>query len=386
MGSLDSGEGLTITAGRGAPLSVAPPLPAPPLDAPPDPGAGLALPGAAAVAAGLGGSVVASRAVRRRGRERVGAGGVADAAWTAQGGPSGEVLLDQEELAGMATTEFAPPRELTPAQGGILLTESVEPHHKVAWLIEAAISGAVDLDESGRMVTLRRHPGQGPAAIQSPLDRMFGSRSELSLGKYDPQFAAGWNEVGTQLHEWEAASGLWDPHGDRRRLAVRLLGALAAVVGMVAVAVFGALAARHGEEWLPGVVAAAVVAGAGAAAVIRGWELRVRTPLGSGLWLRVESFRRFLAASEAHHAEEAAQRGVLREYTAWAVAVGEIDRWERAVRSASIIDQTGLGYAHMAPLLVASTRSASTAPSSSGGGGGGGSVGGGGGGGGGGSW
>jgi uncharacterized membrane protein len=99
----------------------------------------------------------------------------------------------------------------------------------------------------------------------------------------------------------------------------------------------------------------------------------------------VESFRRFLAGSEAYHAEEAAKRGLLREYTAWAVAVGEIDRWERAVQASSITDRAGLGYVHMAPVLMASTSKASTAPSSSGGGGGG-SVGGGGGGGGGGSW
>jgi uncharacterized membrane protein len=104
--------------------------------------------------------------------------------------------------------------------------------------------------------------------------------------------------------------------------------------------------------------------------------------------LRVESFRRFLAGSEAYHAEEAAKRGLLREYTAWAVAVGEIDRWARAVSASSAIPQdAGMSYVHMAPLLAASTSSASTAPSSSSsGGGGGGSVGGGGGGGGGGSW
>jgi uncharacterized membrane protein len=103
----------------------------------------------------------------------------------------------------------------------------------------------------------------------------------------------------------------------------------------------------------------------------------------------VESFRRFLASSEASHAEEAARRGVLREYTAWAVAVGEIDRWERAVSSSSAIPaQAGLGYVHMAPLLLVNSQASTTAPSSSGGGGGfgGGSVGGGGGGGGGGSW
>jgi uncharacterized membrane protein len=102
----------------------------------------------------------------------------------------------------------------------------------------------------------------------------------------------------------------------------------------------------------------------------------------------VESFRRFLHESETFHAEEAAKRGVLREYTAWAVALGEIDRWERAVSASAVIpEDAGLGYVHMAPALMASTSSSATAPSSSGsGGGGGGSVGGGGGGGGGGSW
>ena len=75
---------------------------------------------------------------------------------------------------------------------------------------------------------------------------------------------------------------------------------------------------------------------------------------GSGLWLRVESFRRFLHESETFHAEEAAKRGVLREYTAWAVALGEIDRWERAVAGSTAIPaDAGLGYVHMAPMLVA---------------------------------
>jgi hypothetical protein len=61
-------------------------------------------------------------------------------------------------------------------------------------------------------------------------------------------------------------------------------------------------------------------------------------PGGSALWLRVESFRRFLAASEAHHADEAAKRGVLREYTAWAVALGELDGWSRSVAASATAD------------------------------------------------
>ncbi|HEV3011766.1 MAG TPA: hypothetical protein VG499_00680, partial [Actinomycetota bacterium] len=118
-------------------------------------------------------------------------------------------------------------------------------------------------------------------------------------------------------------------------------------------------------------------------------ELRVRTPAGSGLWLRTESFRRFLAGSEAHHAEEAAKRGHLREYTAWAVAVGELDRWSRAVAASSVAaaDPVAARYPVLAPALMSQTSRSSVPPSSSGsGGGGGGGVGGGAGGGGGGSW
>ncbi|HSH58488.1 MAG TPA: hypothetical protein VK988_02385 [Acidimicrobiales bacterium] len=35
------------------------------------------------------------------------------------------MLVDHERLAELATIEFAPPPELSPAQGGVVLTESV---------------------------------------------------------------------------------------------------------------------------------------------------------------------------------------------------------------------------------------------------------------------
>ena len=284
----------------------------------------------------------------------------------------------------MATTDFAPPVELTPAQGGLLHAEKVRPAHKVAWLIQAAIDGEIELiEEDGKQVRLVRK-GQ----LSGPLSTAFGGRDEIELGSYDPTFARGWGQIDSQLQACSLTSGLWDPLADRRKTAVRVLGALAMLAGAV-LAFFGGFAAsRWGPGWLVVVVAGSLLGGGGFAALLRGWELRVRTPFGSGLWLRVESFRRFLHHSETFHAEEAAKRGVLREYTAWAVALDEIDRWERAVAgSATIPQDAGLGYVYMAPMLARSTASASTAPSSSGGGGGGGgSVGGGGGGGGGGSW
>ncbi len=194
------------------------------------------------------------------------------------------------------------------------------------------------------------------------------------------------------MQAWRAESDFWQRSGDARSIGIRVLGGLVAL-GRTRFALFGGVrAAGSGATWILWVALGGVVTGVGVAAIVRGWELRVRTPAGSAAWLRVESFRRFLAASEAHHAEEAAQRGVLREYTAWAVAVGEVDRWARAVDAAVAIPAPDRTFIHMAPYMAFAASSASRAPSSSGGSGfggggfGGGGVGGGGGGGGGGSW
>ena len=271
----------------------------------------------------------------------------------------------------------------------MLLTETVLPQHKVAWLIGAAVDGYLELEEADGAVTLVRLPRHHGAA-KYLLDVAFAGRDRLTLGGYDPSFASAWQQVGTELAGWRETSVLWDPAGDRRRVLARSLGALAGLVGLVLTALAAGLASRHGPGWLTLVAAGGLLAGAGGAAAICAWELRVRTPAGSGLWLRAESFRRFRAASEAPHAEEAAKRGYLREYTAWAVAVGELDRWSRAVAASSVpADVAGARYPLLGPALLHDTSGSATKPSSDGSGGGGGfggGVGGGAGGGGGGSW
>ena len=386
---LGAGEGVTVYATAGAWLATAPALPAPPAGAPGDPGTGPLPPFLVALAAALAGAAPTSWLVRRAGRERVAPGGAAEAAFAGAGpglGAAPETRVDAADLARLATVEFVPPRELSPAQGGVLLAESVRPEHKVAWLIGAAVDGYLDLEGEGREVALVRLPRRdgGPTYL---LDQAFGGRERLTLGTYDPGFAAAWTAVGGELAGWQRGSGLWDPAGDRRRTVVRALGVVAAVAGLGVTVLGGALAGRLGPGWRALAGFGGLLAGAGAAAAVRAWELRVRTPAGSGLWLRAESFRRFLAGSEAHHAEEAAKRGYLREYTAWAVAVGELDRWSRAVAASSTAaaDPAATRYPRLAPLLLSGTSGSSVQPSSSGSGGGGG-AGGGAGGGGGGSW
>ncbi len=385
---LARGEGATLYADIGAALDAPAPVPIEPTGRPSDPGSGILLPMLLGLWGALAAASVTSVLVRRAGKERVATGGAADAAFAGPGsGHSGrgEERVDLTELAAMTTIEFAPPPELTPAQGGVLLTETVAPAHKVAWLVGAANDGYLDLEGDGKDVTLvRRARHDGPPALT--LDTAFAGRDRVPLGKYDPAFAAAWTSLGSELQGWRRGSSLWDLGAERRLVRVRVLGVLAALLGAGATGIAAAFANRSGGLWLVLLVLGSAAGGAGFSAALRAWELRVRTPAGSAMWLRVESFRRFLSESEAYHAEEAAKRGVLRQYTAWAVAVGEIDHWSKAVaRSGAIVDPVAANYALIAPSLMRMTSTTSVKPSSSSGGGGGG-VGGGGGGGGGGSW
>src|SRR5690606_4392274 len=108
---LASHEGVTVRATTGNPVSTPVATPSAPADAPEEPGSGLLPPAAAAAGAALVAAVPATVIVRRAGRERVAPGGAADAAYAnhATGHVPGEIRVDHDELAQMATTEFAPP-------------------------------------------------------------------------------------------------------------------------------------------------------------------------------------------------------------------------------------------------------------------------------------
>ena len=389
-------QGVTVSAGKGARLAAAPTLAAPgPVRWPPL-GTSPFVPAFAAAAAVLLAGLAMRGLLERLGRDEVVGMGATDVAFADDSTGSAR-RVSAHELAGMASIEFAPPKELTAWQGGILSTEEVLDAQKVAWLLEAAIAGHMTLDERDKSVTLTRLPAPPPPVGAQPasaddtaqlLDIAFAGRPSITLGSYDPSFAAMWHAVGARLTMWRNTSDLWEQRSRSQQQVARGLGVLAALIGLAGVAGATFLVARHGSAYVPLVVVAGALAGLGLAAVTAGFELMVRTPKGSGLWVRVESFRRFLHDSEGPQAEEAAKRGVLRQYTAWAIALDEVRHWSKAVEAAGAdignVDRSGLGFVYLAPLLMTSTQSTSVAPHSSGGIGGG--VGGGFGGGGGGSW
>ncbi len=391
------GTGVSIFAEFGAELASIPEV-TEPSGTPESRGTNPLLPGAIASLVALLGMAFVEPIVRGFGREQVWAGGAADAAFGPTTLESAEApavrRIDLKELDELATTEFAPPKDVSATIGGIVYAEELKQMHKTAWLMESALRGEIEITaEPGAQMT--RLDRAAPPGVERVLSTMFAGRTSVPLGRYDKNFAAGFMELRTELDRWRGASGLWDSRGTSRRTIFVLLAIPLFLGGMAAAVIAAARAADGRSGWPVLLVIGAVLAGAAVAVFTRNWELLSRTPRGSGLWLQVESFRRFIADSEARHAKQAAEMGLLREYTAWAVALDELDHWEKSVEAASTeIQQSSRGsfardlaFAASASKIHSSVSRAAVAPSSSGGGGGGGgSVGGGGGGGGGGSW
>jgi hypothetical protein len=388
---LGAHEGVTVYAHRSTPVSSVVAVPAPPQDRPARTGVDPAVPAIIALVAAAVGVLGSATIVLRAGRERVATGGAADVAWASGDASSVSYRrVDALALGKLATVDFAPPTGLSPSQGGVLVDEVVTNDHKAAWLMQASIDGFVDIEGKGRDLVVRRNAVDSKYATPV-LDQAFRDGDTISLAGYSQPFSAAWQMIGADLDGWRKGSGLWDPKSDVRVGVTRSAGVLLFLVGAIG-SVFAAFrSGAGGPSWFGLSGVAALVFGAAVAAVLFAPELRVRTPQGSGLWLRTESFRRFLHESEAQHVEFAAEHDMLREYTAWAVALGEVDRWTAAMNASSIAPELrdGNTFLFAAPYLASAASAASTAPSSSGssgGGFGGGSVGGGGGGGGGGSW
>jgi uncharacterized membrane protein YgcG len=350
---------------------------------------------------GLLGSLAVFVIAKRRGRNEVFSGGAAEAAYGQLPAPGGAAsamsttLVSDARLAEMATTEFVPPKGLDPWQGAVLLKESIDDNTVSAWFSALAASEAITLTERNKQLVIgtgRRRSELDPtnAAL---VDRFMNGRDELTLGTYDPQFAGAWTSVKAQQAASIKASGWWKrrvPRPDHLAASGPLtmlivLGVTFAIVGgSVASAVVGWFHA------VPLAVAFGIGIPAFVALCVYSTLLPVRSATGSALALLTESFRRFLQASEGRHVEWAWQQGMLREYSAWAVALGAAEAWGKALANSNVPHSE---YLMTNPLLVHSMAhsfsSSHVKPSSSSSGGGGfsgGSVGGGGGGGSSGSW
>ena len=353
---------------------------------------------------GCAGAAVAFVVSRRKGRNEVFSGGAAQAAYGTLPAPRADgvmtevatSLVNDDRMAAMATIEFVPPKGVEPWQGAVLLREHINDGTVSAWFSGLVAKEAITLEKVDGDLVMSIGPKRDTldAASGAKVDLMMNDRTTLQLGAYDKDFAAAWKAVQADQDEAIASSGWWKrlpPNSaSGGGLPAAMLLAIVALVffgGASAVgAVFGVL-----KLWPLALSFGLVVPMLMASLVYRSL-LPALSATGSALALRTESFRRFLIASEGQHVEWAWKQGLLREYSAWAVALGAADVWGKALAKSNVAPND---FNLTSPLLVYSMGSvftqAYTAPSSSGssgfsGGFSGGSVGGGGGGGSSGSW
>ncbi|MFI5660276.1 DUF2207 domain-containing protein [Streptomyces sp. NPDC051684] len=378
---LAAGQAMTVYAGRGAPLARAAPavLPQPPkafMSAPEGTeGTSPLVFWAAATGTALVAALLATLVIRRAGRERVRT-------------PQGTRRRDRQRLADESPPSPVPPEGLTPAQAGVLLAGRARRRHRTAALLHAAATGHLILRGQPKTPQLSR-PRQAPDAPTDPmtaraLDRIFAHGRDVRLGTYHENFAVGWRHLGRDLHEWHRSGGkgLWEPGGQGRWLASVIVGGLGVAVGLRLVCPAAWQQTDPGGAWAVPLVLGSALVGAGAALVLRAWELRRHTELGTHLWCRTEAFRRHLAESPAHR--NAAEAEAL---VGWAMALGEAESWTAAADTTAAGPQQtsplgGDRILRYSPTLTSVASSSASAPSSSGGGGGGTSFSGGGGGGG----
>ncbi len=353
---------------------------------------------------GLLGAVPVYLLARRKGRNEVFAGGAADAAYGSLPPPRVDgtteptppvMLVPDDRLGDLATIEFVPPKGIDPWEAAVLLTERIGDDTVEAWFSGLAGREAIELEADGANLSIGTGPKRSGLNPQDAelLDKFLRNHDPFVTGKYDAGFSVAWKSVANHQRRSIATSGWWKSMPPGSGINPKATGSPFALVmvllfvmiwlGSGMVAVLGLL-----YSW-PLAIAFGLFLPATVAYFVYRTLLPSRSAQGSALALRAESFRRFLDASEGNHVEWAWSQGLLREYSAWAVALGEADAWSRALDRANVPEPARLAAA---PMLIGrmgpSVRSSRTAPSSSGSGGGGFSGGSGGGGGGGssGSW
>jgi uncharacterized membrane protein YgcG len=313
---------------------------------------------------------------RRSGANEVAGAGAADAA----GGPGSLVTatrrVSDAELAEMATVAFAPPRGLEPWQGAVVLTEVLDQSSVTAWFSGAVAADVLTIEQRGSSPRLGRGPrfDDVDAVTADILDALFANREVVDLDGFDASFARAWTKVEEQQKAWVRSSGWWSTRPPRPGAGKPGGCATFAVLAILAIPVMIASAFLLGLLGVVGGIVTAVVVGLGlpvlVARVAYAPLLPGRTANGSAYALQVASFHRFLVESEGQHVEWAWKQGVLRQYSAWAVALDAADAWQAAMERAGV---PRAEVDHSSPMLVHSMSgrfvSSHIAPSTSGSGG-----------------
>jgi hypothetical protein len=330
----------------------------------------------ASLLVGLGVALLTFLFSVRAGRNEVAGVDAADAAYataTTTTTTNSTRLVTDRELEALATTEFEPPRGIRPWHGALLLREKLDNETVSAWFSDQIAQQVIVLSGEGKDAVITAGPllAQSPPTTKQRIETLLGAEGHLALGSYQPRLATLWKDIQAEQKVAAAESGWWRRGAPGSGIGVLRAAALPVLIALLVVfnSVFGALRDHAGFA----LIAAFILPGATGLTAYAGL-LPSRSAAGSALAVRAESFRRFLEASEGKHVDWAWEHGLLRDYSAWAVALGAAEAWGRAV-AASAVSPPEISVNTMPMFMYTSSsmwHSTFTAPhqsSSSGGGG-----------------
>ena len=336
----------------------------------------------------LVGAGLAVRRNIRRGKNIVGAPDAAGAAIPVAGGPTARV--SDTELFNMATVEFAAPQGIRPWEGNVIIHEHPGSDLQSNWVSSMIGQGVLSIEKDGQAVDISLLVSRDDLG---DVDRRLvdlllpgNAESRRVYKKYTETFAETWKEIRSELVQELDNKGWWT-HQLRtwhRRMSVKGAWVWSVSFGALLYVVDSNLSNHLVPNFITdsavGILIVSAAIGLALGELVTKGRVASRTAAGSAAYLQTESFRRFLAQSEGRHVEEAHRRGVLREYSAWAVVLGEATAWRKAAESlddvaiASEVDltQSSLGYITVLSAATEPPSSSGSSGSSGGGGGGGG--------------
>jgi hypothetical protein len=352
QGSMGSYQGLTVVVG--APVSAfAAGAAQPILDEKfavsrafaPSPGAILG--SIAVLVLGIGGVL---SLLWRRGRDRVWPGvtpGLDPPAGTAGDVEARRGLFTDPEGA----IEWKPPRDLRPAQVGIILDERADVLDISSTVVDLAVRGYLRIEEQERshwfasrdwkLIRLRTDT-DGLLTYESMLLRdLFESGEEVMLSDLKKKFASKLSAIRKAV-ETDAVQRKWF---HARPTVTR---AIWGVLGFIAVALGVALTWLLAVFTHAGLVGLAVVA-VGATLLFVSGRMPARTAKGSAVFSQVLGFERYLKTAELEQIKYEESVDVLSRYLPYAMVFGETDRWAKAL-AALAAGQAAAGSTHVSTI------------------------------------
>lgn len=307
--------------------------------------------GALLLLAGIlgGGGAFAWRLIGGR-NEVYGSGGAADASSLSRADPNAPTsMVTDLALPKMATIQFDPPPGIAPWEGMVLLSERYD-KDKVLEAYFSGLAGAgvieIQQDENTASCAPGPHYDSADADDRARVGALFSIANPFVFGTRDWRIRPLIDSLHIALQAQLRDRGYWR-HGTPTASAGGFGKAVMAGVRVIAIgwalllliALLDSLGVLGFFGFLESVPALTLLTFA--LTFWLGWRMfRVLSPsrsaIGSALTLHTESFRRFLHDSESEQVQQALERGVLREYAGWAVALDETEAWSESISELDI--------------------------------------------------